>query len=270
MGGHPTRQPCPDRDAEDGRIGVGGAHERALEADRFAHPGLVIDPIDADRVVLDERAGPGHDRLGDALDVLEPVQPAGELGDRLEPVGHRPGRFGQPGVADGGRHVVGEGARDLGLLGRPGVLAQVVQHEQAERRAAEHDRDEADGSDPGSPVDRPQPWHGRPEVAAEDLDLLVAERVHARRLRIARQGADDVEDLLRQATLRDDVERGRAVLEQPQACLVDTEQRERLVDDVAEEAVEVVAAADLGRDPAQRVGARRALRPGCERGLVAG
>ena len=65
----------------------------ALEADRFAHRGLVIDPIDADRVVLDERAGPGHDRLGDALDVLESVQPAGEFGDRLEPVGHRPRRI---------------------------------------------------------------------------------------------------------------------------------------------------------------------------------
>ena len=146
----------------------------------------------------------------------------------------------------------------------------MVQHEQAERRAAEHDRDEADGADPGPPVDRPQPRQGRPEIAAEDLDLLVAERVHARRLRVARQRADDLEDLLREAALRDELERGRAVLEHPQAGLVDAEQRERLVDDVAEEAVEVVAAADLGRDPAQRVGARRASCPGCGRGLVAG
>ena len=136
--------------------------------------------------------------------------------------------------------------------------------------AAEHDRDEADRPDPGPPVDRPQPWQGRPEVAAQDLDLLVAERVHAGRLRIAWQGADDVEDLLREAALRDHVERGRAVVEHPQAGLVDAEQRERLVDDVAEQAVEVVPAADLGRDPAQRVGPRRALCRGCERGLVAG
>ena len=123
---------------------------------------------------------PDDDRLGDALDVLEPVQAAGELGDRPEAVGHRPRRFGQPGVADGGRHVVGEGARELGLLGRPGVVAEVVQDEQAERLAAEHDRDEADGPDPGSPVDRPQPGRVAPRSPLEDLDLLVAERVHAR------------------------------------------------------------------------------------------
>ncbi len=158
VGRDPPGQAVPDRDPEERRIGVGDAHERPLEADRLAHPGLVVDLVDADRVVVDERPGPGDDRLGDALDVLEPVQAAGKFGDRPEAVGHRPRRFGQPGVADRGRHVVGEGAGELGLIGRPRVVGQVVEDEQPERHVAEHDRDVADRADPGPSVDRPAAW----------------------------------------------------------------------------------------------------------------
>ena len=121
----PAGQPaCRSATRRAAGSGLRRAHEHALEGDRLAHPGLVVDPVDPDRVVVDQRRGLGDDRLGDAVDVLEPVQPAGQLGDRPQPAGHRPGRVGQPGVADGGRHVVGEGPGEVGLVGGPGVVGR--------------------------------------------------------------------------------------------------------------------------------------------------
>ena len=65
-------------------------------------------------------------------------------------------------------------------------------------------------------------------------------------------------------------ERRRRVVVDPQAGLVDAEQGEGFVDDVAEEPVEVLAAADLGGDPAQGVGAGRAVGDGVAARILAG
>ena len=117
--------------------------------------------------------------------------------------------FGQPGVADRGRHVVGESAGELGLIGRPRVVAEVVEDEQPERHVAEHDRDVADRADAGPSIDLPQPGQRGREIAAQDLDLLFAEGVHPKRLGIPRERVDELEDLLRQAALRYRAQRGR-------------------------------------------------------------
>ena len=75
--------------------GVGSfrAGERALERDRLAGAGVVIDAVDPDRVVLDEAARLGHDGAADAPDVVDPVQADGQVGDRAQPVGQRPRRL---------------------------------------------------------------------------------------------------------------------------------------------------------------------------------
>ena len=45
----------------------GRAEERALEGERLAHAGRVVDPVDPDRVVLGQALGLGHDGRGDRL-----------------------------------------------------------------------------------------------------------------------------------------------------------------------------------------------------------
>ena len=62
-------RPVPSATRRIVRIRVGDAHEGALEADRLAHPAVVVDPVDADRVVVDERPAsrrrsPGRCRRG--------------------------------------------------------------------------------------------------------------------------------------------------------------------------------------------------------------
>ena len=138
----------------------------------------------------------------------------------------------------------------------------MIENEQTKRDFAEHDGDEADGADASPPVDRPEARQCRRQGAAHDPDLLRAESLHPHRLGIPRQAADEVEDLLRQSTLGDGLQWRRRVVVQPQAGLVDPEQGECLVDDVAEEAIEIVAAADLRCDPPEGVGTRRpTIRP---------
>ena len=104
---------------------------------------------------------------------------------------------------------------------------------------------------PARAIGGPDLRDGRLELAAEDADLAVAEGVHPGRLGVARQRGDDLEDLARQAALGDEPERRWPVLVDPQAGLVDAEQGEGFVDDVAEEPVQILAATDLGRDPSQ-------------------
>ena len=155
------------------------AEERALEGDRLAHPGLVVDPVDPDRVVGDERAGLGDDRLADALDVLEPAEPAGRSGDRAQPAARswpsrRAGRCRSRSPC--GRRRRGRGALVLGPL----VGVAVVQHEQAERLVPEDDRARSTssgrraGRSPAAPA-------VSGSVAAHDPDVALADRLHAQR-----------------------------------------------------------------------------------------
>ncbi len=255
--GDPAGEPGPDRHAEQGGVRVLDVHERALEGDGLAHPGLVVDAIDADGVVVEQAPRLRHDGLTDAGHVLQPVEPGGQLRDGAQAAGHRPGRVRQAGAPDGGRHVVRERPGELRLVGRPVVVRAVVQDQQAERCVAEHDRDEADRPHSGAAIGGANGRHRRLEPAAEDADLALAEGVHPGRAGVARELRDDVEDLGREAALGDQPQWRRAVVIGPQAGLVDAEQRERLVDDVTEQPVEVVPAADLGGDPPERGRTRR-------------
>ena len=152
----PTGQAVPDRDAQlVGRRGRAAEHG-PLERQGLAHAGLVIDPIDPDRVVLGQPLGLSDDGPGDGLEVIELAEAAGELRDRGQAIGERPARIGQPGTADGGGHLVAEGAGQRAFVGRPCVGLAVVQDQQAERLVAEDERDEADRADADRAVDRPK------------------------------------------------------------------------------------------------------------------
>ena len=249
--GDPAGQSLADPDSEGGGSGSFGAGERALEGDRLAGPGLVVDAVDPDGIVVDEAASLGHDGASDAGHVMDPVQADGQVGDRAQPVGQRARQFGEPRIPDGGRHVVREGPGKVHLALGPGIRMVVVEDQQALRLAAEDDRHEADRPDPGPKVDVAQVRKGVTEVAVHDLDPLLTDRRHARRRRVPREGRHELQDLRRQAALGGQGQRQRRLAIHPQSGLIDAEERERLIDDVLEEAGQVLLAADDGRDPEQ-------------------
>src|SRR5687768_3168685 len=65
---------------------------------------------------------------------------------------------------------------------------------------------------------------------------------------------------------------GRAPVVEPQAGTIDAEQPEGLIDDVLEQPGDVAPAADLGGDPAERIGSGRSpgIGPARPRGLAGG
>ena len=145
--GDPAGEALADRDAQALERRVRGPEERALERERLAHPGLVIDAVDADRVVVRvSRLASATIAHAMASWSSQLAEPAGELGDRGQAIGEGPARLGQAGAADGGGHLVAEGAGQRALVGRPGVGLAVVEHEQAERLVAEDERHEAHAS----------------------------------------------------------------------------------------------------------------------------
>ena len=251
----PAREALADRDAQALERRVRGPEERPLEREWLAHPGLVIDAIDADRVVVRESLGLRHDRPRDRLLVAELAEPAGELGDRREPIGEGPARIGQPGAADRRGHLVAEGPGQRAFVGRPGVGLAVVEHEEAEGLVAEHERHEAHAPDTDGAVDRPELGGRGAHGAVEHADAAATDRVHASRRGVRWQRADRFDDLRREAPVGAERERRRGgLVVQPEAGPVDAEEPERLVDDVLEQPVDVASSADLGRDPAERVG----------------
>ena len=225
--------------------------ERALEGDRLADPGGVVDAVDPDGVVVDEPAGLADDRRRDAVDVVDAVEPDGELGDRPEALGERVGRLGEPRVLHRDRDVVAEGAGEVGLVVRPLVVGPVVEDEEAEHLVAEDDRHEAHRADALGAVHPLEARDGPLEVAGEDRDVALADRGHADRLGVAREARDELEHRARQAALRGEVQRRRRIVVDPEPGAVRAEEGERGVDDLLEQPVEVLAAADLGDDPAQ-------------------
>ena len=86
----PAREALADRHPQRRQVRARRSLEGAVEGDRLAHPGLVVHEVDPDRVVVDQPSGLGDDRPGDAVRVLEPVQPAGQLRDRAQALGERP------------------------------------------------------------------------------------------------------------------------------------------------------------------------------------
>ena len=121
--GDPAGEALADPDAQ-------GRRDRAfrdprnvpLEGDRLAHPGRVVHAVDADRVVTRSADAPrprsrGRSRSTSwrrlrrtARSEIERSRPASVRVD-----------VGQPGVPDGGRHVVGEGPGEVHLAASPVV-----------------------------------------------------------------------------------------------------------------------------------------------------
>ena len=77
--------------------------ELALERDGLAGLRDVVNSVDTDRVVADELVRLGHDRLADALDLLDPVEARGQLLDRSQTGRALAHRLEQAGIGDGDR-----------------------------------------------------------------------------------------------------------------------------------------------------------------------
>ena len=127
-----------------------------LEGDRLADAALVVDPVDADVVEVDQLAGRRDDRLADRRHVGQPAEPAAEVLDRLEPGGELAGLGPQPGVGDGRGDLVGERPGQLELLVRPGPVGSSGRG--PARRAASSRKTigtKHDGPDPVAQLGRP-------------------------------------------------------------------------------------------------------------------
>jgi hypothetical protein len=154
--GDPASQALADRDAQLVGQGVGHSLERTDERDGLADPGFVVRPVHPDRVVVDELARLGDDCLANAANVLDPIQPVGQVLDRLQACGKGLVRLVQAGVLDCHRHLVGKAAGELEIFGRPVSRGRVVEGEQSKRLGAEDDRDETHHLDPVALVDLAQ------------------------------------------------------------------------------------------------------------------
>jgi hypothetical protein len=147
----------------------------------------VVDAVHAHRVVGDERARLGHDRLADPANVLDPGQAGREVLDRPEPGGEVLDGRHEPGIADGGCDRVAEAPREGRLVRGPVVRLAVVEHEQRQRGATEHGGHEAQRGNAVLGIDRAHLRGDRRVVGvAIDDDGLAAERLEARQLRVLR------------------------------------------------------------------------------------
>ena len=129
--------------------------------------------------------------------------------------GERLDRIVEAGVADRRRHLVGEAAGEV-LLGRRPVADPVLVHdEQADRLAAEDDRDEADADDPVSLVDLVEGERSVGGGVAEDDDALGPDRLEARRVGVRVKQLRPSDDLCRDVVMggQRERERPRSVVE---------------------------------------------------------
>ena len=203
------------------------------------------------------RCASDDDRPGDLLDPVEVAEATGQLGDGGQAVGQGAARLGEPGAADGGRHVIAEGAGEVELVVGPRVGIAVVEHEQAERLVAEDDRHVADRAHADPAVDLAQAGRRAAHRPVQDADASLVDRRHPGRAGAVGEVRDGLDDVVAQAARGGEGQRVLAVgLVAPEAGTLDAEEAERLVDDVVEQALQVVPAADPCRDPAQGVGTR--------------
>ena len=129
VGSRPARHALADGEAEFVPIRIRPAEEHAAERDRLAHRGLVIDPIDPDRLAGDHPLHAFDDQARDLGEAARPVQPDRQVLNRLEPACQRANGVIEPRVRHGGRHLVGEAAGERGLRVRPDVDRILVQDE---------------------------------------------------------------------------------------------------------------------------------------------
>ena len=256
VGGRPAGQPLADRTAEHGRVRRARAAEHAPERDGFAPAGVVIDPIDADRVVVDQPLGALDDQLGHLGKVAGPVEPDRQVLDRLEPGGQGAHRLVEPGVAHRGRHLVGQAASEGGLLAGPGTGRVLVEDEQPDGLVSEDHRSEARAPDPVPGVEIADVIGRRVDQGVgEGHDVAGPDRAEPGGRRVRGQGRDPGEDLVRHPVLSGEAERVTTLgVVQPQPDPRQREEVNRVRDRVAEQGLEIDLAAHLGRKAAQRVG----------------
>ena len=246
---HPPRQPLADLEAQHVGSRPAEAGEFAVERDRLAQLGHMVDAVDADRVVRDEAVCLGDDRITDAAHVLDAVEARAQLLDSPEPGRALADGVEQPRIRDGSRHLARERGAQLQLVGRPVVRGAVIEDEEADGLIVEHERDEADPPEAEPPVDG-RKGRGGVGVVHDDDSSLLDRPVADDRIALAhlRNGADE---LLVKVPVRDESERVAAVIEEPQARDLRPEQGVRRVEDVLEDLIELEVGADLGDDAAE-------------------
>ena len=254
----PARDALADPDPEAGRVGRRRSAEGPLEAEDLTGAGVVVDPVEPDRVGDDQALGALDEDPRDLVEVARPVQPDGELLDGLEPCRERSDGVVQAGVADGGRHLVGEAAGDRRLLGGPLVDPIVVQDEEPQGLPAEDDRREADAADPVPPVDvAHRIGQVVDERVAEGDDLAGPDGDESGRLVVRPERRHPFDDFVADAVLGREAERVRAALVvQPEPHPSQGEQGHRVGNEIGHDRLEVELAADLRGDPTEGVRAR--------------
>ena len=234
----------------------------------------VVDAVDADRVVPDQAVGLGHDRLADALDVLDPVEPRRELLDRRA-VGPRPRGRWRTGGRSRTRSPSGwRSVRQLELVRRSSRRAPGGRG-RAGRRVSSR---KMSGTKqivlmPSFHV-APAGWSGSSPGPGRSTRM--------RRSRIARRpvGAVGLGELRRRCRASRSLSPRYAArasgcvpgCDEPQAAELIAEQGGRIVEDRLEDRLEVELAAHLRGDPSERLGAGHvALHPaGPDRPQVGG
>jgi hypothetical protein len=255
----PAGEAFADADAEQLGLRVGPAHEHALERDRLAPAGVVVDAVHAQRVVGDQRPSLGDDRVADPAHVLHAAEAGRQIGDRAEPRSEVLHRGHEPGIPDGRCDRVPEAAGERRLLGRPVVRGVVIEHEQRHRDAAEDRGDEAQGDDVVGCVELAHLGRDRRVAGAvEHDDLLGPERLEAGELRLAGRSPDPTFDLGGELAAGDELERVFVGwMPEPEPGAIRVEETLGVLEDLLEDWLQGVGTGQLGGETAQGVGAGR-------------
>ena len=199
----------------------------------------------------DQAVGLGHDRLADALDVLDAVETRAELLDRAQARGTLADGVEQAGVRDGGRHLGRERRAQGQLVGRPVVRRAVVQHQQPDRLVAEDERDEVDRPVPEPRVDLREV--GGPRRVLEHDRPALGDGAVADDGRVGGDLRDGGDHRRIEVAVGDELVRVAAGVEQPQARDLGAEQRLGRVEDVLEHLVQLEVRAHLGDHATERL-----------------
>ena len=108
VGGDPAGQALADRDPQRGRVGVVVPRNVPSNAIGSHIPVAVVHPVDADRVVVDEALVSDTMAAAIAATSWSRLSRLASSAIERQPLGQGPARLGEPGAADGRRHVVAE------------------------------------------------------------------------------------------------------------------------------------------------------------------
>jgi hypothetical protein len=156
-----------------------------------------VEPVDADRVAVDQPADLGHDGLADGLDVAKLVEPQAQLVDRGEPVGERPDRRVEAGVLHGRGQLAGEAGGQAQVADGPWMRPAMHDQEHAQHLAGDAARHAGQADDLlavgdladllGDRVGRVVQRHGHERALRPALHDRLERRRH-----VAVEGVEDV------------------------------------------------------------------------------